>query len=226
MRPELNQRDMLLAAWANQQPRHRLSRELLDKFFTPGLRDLYLKADKNSNAFYEKHRQETTGQIFKDPQSAGDPCNGQDPLTCGTMKMMKEFAKGITLGPAKPGLELRGSYPSRTFDATFWAGHNITLGCSDVNLISTYTIEREGGGLLVHVVNGNDTVTFAFRPDLTLIGPGAVAIHGFVPGGSRSVTTPGEAHQVTTTTQVEMNRNEVMAAGQQTFDKSNLAAVY
>jgi hypothetical protein len=40
-----------------------------------------------------------------------------------------------------------------------------------------------------------------------------LAIHGFVPGGSTTVTTPGEAQQVTTTKQVEMNRTE-MTAGQ------------
>ena len=58
-------------------------------------------------------------------------------------------------------------------------------------------------------------MTLTFRPDLALVGPGPLAIHGFVPGGSTTVTTPGEAHQVTTTTQVQMNRTEVIASGQQ-----------
>ena len=41
-----------------------LHRELLDKFFTPGLRELYLKADKNSNVFREKLRKESEGVVF------------------------------------------------------------------------------------------------------------------------------------------------------------------
>ena len=76
-------------------------------------------------------------------------------------------------------------------------------------------MERRGGQILVHIENDDDTVTLSFRSDLALVGPGPLAIHGFVPGGSTTTTTPGEAHQVATTTQVEMNRTDVMSAGQQ-----------
>ena len=129
---------------------------------------------------------------------------------------MKKLLKGVKSEPAIPGLEIRGYYPAPKFYANFWPGsHYINMGCSGVNRISSYTVERKGGQILVHIANDDDTVTLAYRPDGALVGPGPVAVHGFVPGGSTTVTAPGEAHQVTTTTQVEMNRTDVAAAGQQ-----------
>ena len=187
--------------------------EMMDKFFSKGFHELYLKADKNSAAFYEKHRKESAGVVFsvgpKD-QPAGAP-NSEDLLSSG----LKKIFKGLEPEPVTPGLLLRGFYKAPKFYADFWSASYMKVGCSGVNRNSSYTIERKGGQILVHIENDDDTVTLAFRPDLALIGPGPLAIHGFVPGGSTTVTTPGEAHQVTTTTQVEMNRTDVMSAGQQ-----------
>jgi hypothetical protein len=193
--------------------------EMMDKFFSKGFHELYLKADKNSAAFYEKHRKESAGVVLsigpKDQAAVDDPCAGKDPIMCGTSRVMKELFKGLKPEPLAPGLLLRGSYQTPKFYANFWSGRYINVGCSGVNRMSSYTIERKGGQILVHIENEDDTVTLTYRPDLALVGPGPLAIHGFVPGGSTTVTTPGEAHQVSTTTQVEMNRTDVMSAGQQ-----------
>jgi hypothetical protein len=194
--------------------------EMMAKFFSPGFRELLLKSDNNRSAIYEKHRKESEGVVFtvgpKDEPADNDPCKGKDPIVCGTANVLKALVKGLPPGPVTPGLEIRGSYPAPKFYANFWPGnHYINVGCSGVNRISSYTLERKGAQLLVHIENAGDTITLSFRPDLSLVGPGPVSIHGFVPGGSQSVTTPGESHQVTTTTQVEMNRTDVMSAGQQ-----------
>jgi len=193
--------------------------EMMDKFFSKGFHELYLKADKNSAAYYEKHRKEMAGVVLsvgpKDQAGVDDPCAGKDPITCGTSRVMKELFNGLRPEPLAPGLLLRGSYQTPKFYANFWSGRYLNVGCSGVNRVSSYTIERKGGQILVHIENDNDNVALAFRPDLTLVGPGPVAIHGFVPGGTTTVTTPGGAHQVTTTTQVEMNRTEMSIAQQQ-----------
>ena len=193
--------------------------EMMDKLFSRGFNELYLKANKNSDAFYEKHRKESEGVVLsvgpKDQAAVDDPCAGKDPIMCGTSRVMKGLLKGLQPEPLAPGLLLHGLYQAPKFYGSFWAGRYVNVGCSGVNRRSSYTIQRKGGQILVHIENDHDTVTLAFRPDLALVGPGPLAIHGFVPGGSTTVTTPGEAHQVTTTTQVEMNRTDVMSAGQQ-----------
>jgi len=187
--------------------------EIMAKFFSKGFRELLLKSDNNRSAIYDKHREESAGTVFtigpKD-QSAGEP-NTEELLTGG----LKKLIKGLKFDPPAPGLSLRGFYKAPKFYANFWSERFTQVGCSGVNRNSSYTLERKGGQILVHIENDGETVTLAFRPDLALVGPGPLAIHGFVPGGSTTTTTPGEAHQVTTTTQVEMNRTDVMSAGQQ-----------
>ncbi|HUS12266.1 MAG TPA: hypothetical protein VMZ30_17500 [Pyrinomonadaceae bacterium] len=187
--------------------------EMMEKFFSKGFRELLLKSDKNRSAIYDKHREESAGTVFtvgpKD-QSAGAP-NTEELLTGG----LKKLIKGLKFDPPAPGLLLRGFYKTPNFYANFWSERFMQVGCSGVNRNSSYTLERKGGEILVHIENDDDTVTLALRPDLALVGPGPLAIHGFVPGGSTTTTTPGEAHQVTTTTQVQMNRTDVIAAGQQ-----------
>ena len=185
--------------------------EMMEKFFSKGFRELLLKSDNNRSAIYEKHRKESEGvalTVGPKDQPAGAP-NTEDLLTGG----LKKLVKGLKFDPPTPGLLLRGFYKTPKFYANFWSQQYLQVGCSGVNRNSSYTLERKAGQILVHIENEGDTVTLAFRPDLALVGPGPLAIHGFVPGGSTTVTTPGEAQQVTTTKQVEMNRTE-MSAGQ------------
>ena len=186
--------------------------EIMEKFFSKGFRELLLKSDNNRSAIYDKHRKESAGVVFsvgpKDPPAAESV---EDLLRSG----LKKLSNSLEPEPVTPGLSLRGFYKTPKFYANFWSERFMQVGCSGVNRNSTYTLERKGGQILVHIENDHDTVTLAFRPDLALVGPGPLAIHGFVPGGSTTTTTPGEAHQVTTTTQAEMNRTDVMSAGQQ-----------
>jgi hypothetical protein len=186
--------------------------EMMEKFFSKGFRELYLKSDNNRAAIYEKHRKESAGEVFTVGPKNQPPVEGvEDLLRSG----LKKLSNSLEPEPVTPGLSLRGFYKTPKFYANFWSERFMQVGCSGVNRNSSYTLERKGAQILVHIENDGDTVTLAFRPDLALVGPGPLAIHGFVPGGSTTVTTPGEARQVTTTTQVEMNRTDVMSAGQQ-----------
>ena len=186
--------------------------EMMEKFFSKGFRELLLKSDNNRAVIYEKHRQESAGVVFSvGPKDQPAAESVEDLLRSG----LKKLSNSLEPEPVTPGLSLRGFYKTPKFYANFWSERFMQVGCSGVNRNSTYTLERKGGQILVHIENDDDTVTLSFRPDLALVGPGPLAIHGFVPGGSTTVTTPGEAHQVTTTTQVEMNRTDVMSAGQQ-----------
>jgi hypothetical protein len=186
--------------------------EMMEKFFSKGFRELLLKSDNTRAAIYEKHRKESAGEVFSvGPKNQPAAESVEDLLSSG----LKKLSKSLKPEPVTPGLQLRGFYKTPKFYANFWSDRFMKVGCSGVNRNSSYTLERKGGQILVHIENDDDTVTLAFRPDLALVGPGPVAIHGFVPGGSTTVTTPGEAHQVATTTQVEMNRTDVMSAGQQ-----------
>jgi hypothetical protein len=186
--------------------------EMMEKFFSKGFRELLLKSDNNRAVIYEKHRQESAGEVFSvGPKNQQAAESVEDLLRSG----LKKLSNSLKPEPVTPGLSLRGFYKTPKFYANFWSERFMQVGCSGVNRNSSYTLERKGGQILVHIENDGDTVTLSFRPDLALVGPGPLAIHGFVPGGSTSVTTPDEAHQVTTTTQVEMNRTDVMSAGQQ-----------
>ncbi len=185
--------------------------EMMEKFFSKGFRELLLKSDNNRSAIYDKHRKESEGVVLSiGPKDQPAVESVEDVLRKG----LKRLSNSLSPEPVTPGLSLRGFYKSPKFYANFWSERFIQVGCSGVNRNSSYTLERKGGQILLHIENDDDTVTLAFRPDLALVGPGPLAIHGFVPGGSTTTTTPGEARQVTTTTQVEMNRTE-MSAGQQ-----------
>jgi len=186
--------------------------EMMEKFFSKGFRELLLKSDNNRSAIYDKHRKESEGVVFTvGPKDQPAAESVEDLLRSG----LKKLSNSLESEPVTPGLSLRGFYKTPKFYANFWSERYLNVGCSGVNRNSTYTLERKGGQILIHIENDDDTVTLAFRSDLALVGPGPLAIHGFVPGGSTTTTTPGEARQVTTTTQVEMNRTDVMSAGQQ-----------
>ena len=184
--------------------------EMMEKFFSKGFRELLLKSDNNRSAIYDKHRKESEGVVLSiGPKDQPAAESVEDLLRKG----LKKLSNSMEPEPVTPGLSLRGYYKTPKFYANFWSDRFTQVGCSGVNRNSTYTLERKGSQILIHIENDDDTVTLSFRPDLALVGPGALAIHGFVPGGSTTVTTPGEAQQVTTTKQVEMNRTE-MTAGQ------------
>jgi hypothetical protein len=186
--------------------------EMMEKFFSKGFRELLLKSDNNRSAIYDKHRKESAGVVFSvGPKDQPAAESVEDLLRSG----LKKLSNSLEPEPVTPGLLLRGFYKAPKFYANFWSDRYLNVGCSGVNRNSSYTLERKGGQILVHIENDDDIVTLSYRSDQALVGPGPLAIHGFVPGGSTSVTTPGEAHQVTTTTQVEMNRTDVMSAGQQ-----------
>ncbi|HEV2826100.1 MAG TPA: hypothetical protein VGW76_00760, partial [Pyrinomonadaceae bacterium] len=186
--------------------------EMMEKFFSKGFRELLLKSDNNRSAIYEKHRKESEGVVLTvGPKDQPAAESVEDLLRKG----LKKLSNSMEPEPVTPGLSLRGFYKTPKFYANFWSERFMQVGCSGVNRNSTYSLERKGGQILVHIENDDDTVTLAFRPDLALVGPGPLSIHGFVPGGSTTTTTPGEARQVTTTTQVQMNRTDVMSAGQQ-----------
>ena len=186
--------------------------EMMEKFFSKGFRELLLKSDNNRSAIYDKHRKESEGVVFSVGSKDQPAAESVEDLL---RKGLKRLSNSMEPEPVTPGLSLRGYYKTPKFYANFWSDRFMQVGCSGVNRNSTYSLERKGGQILLHIENDDDTVTLAFRPDLALVGPGPLAIHGFVPGGSTTTTTPGEARQVTTTTQVEMNRTDVMSAGQQ-----------
>jgi len=127
--------------------------EMMDKFFSKGFHELYLKADKTSAAFYEKHRKESAGVVFsvgpKDQAAVNGASKGEDLLTHG----LKELFKGFKPEPLTPGLLLRGAYQAPKFYANFWSGRYINVGCSGVNRMSSYTIERKGGQILAQIEN-------------------------------------------------------------------------
>ena len=70
--------------------------EMMDKFFSKGFHELYRKSDKNSQAFYEKHRKESAGMVFtvgpKDQPAADGASNGEDLLTRGLEILFKKKA--------------------------------------------------------------------------------------------------------------------------------------
>jgi hypothetical protein len=82
--------------------------------------------------------------------------------------------------PAPPGLRLSGEYGSQsTFDLEFHP-HAVVVGCGEAVVARSYTVQVQGGQLLVRVQHEPTPFTLSYQPNGTLVGSGTLSVNGRV----------------------------------------------
>jgi hypothetical protein len=77
-----------------------------------------------------------------------------------------------------PGLRLIGNYGGPSGFTAEFNRTSVTVGCGDAAVAQNYTIESNGGQVIVNIENGSQPIQLTIHPDMTLAGPGRVQVSG------------------------------------------------
>ncbi len=77
-----------------------------------------------------------------------------------------------------PGLRLVGNYGGSSGFSAEFNRKSVVVGCGDAAVAQNYTIDSNGGTVIVKVENGSQPIVLTLHPDMTISGPGQVQLSG------------------------------------------------